>query len=193
MSLSIYAIRSLPSLISMSVISRLLGGYGWQKNCSPVGNWPSAAGSSNHGHGPILRCTGRKDHTRICRGGNGKSWNACTSVDCPPDKPAGSVLSATSGSTSSAFDGRIGARLTDFARRHFWLPLQRTIHEAYEKQYYPLGYSPALDGLRGIMTVGIIVAHTRYPLVPGTLLYMDMFFVMSGYFITSLLLRDIER
>jgi peptidoglycan/LPS O-acetylase OafA/YrhL len=102
-------------------------------------------------------------------------------------------LSATPGSTSSASDGRIGARLTDFARRHFWLPLQRTIREAYEKQYYPLGYSPALDGLRGIMTVGIIVAHTRYPLVPGTLLYMDMFFVMSGYFITSLLLRDIER
>jgi hypothetical protein len=80
-------------------------------------------------------------------------------------------LSATPGSTSSASDGRIGARLTDFARRHFWLPLQRTIREAYEKQYYPLGYSPALDGLRGIMTVGIIVAHTRYPLVPGTLLY----------------------
>ena len=76
---------------------------------------------------------------------------------------------------------------------HVWGPLRQTISEAYRKQYYPLGYSPALDGLRGLMTIGIIVAHTRYALVPGALLFMDMFFVMSGYFITSLLLRDIER
>ena len=76
---------------------------------------------------------------------------------------------------------------------HVWLPLRQTVAEAYQKQYYPLGYSPALDGLRGLMTIGIIVAHVRYPLVPGSILYMDMFFVMSGYFITSLLLRDIER
>jgi peptidoglycan/LPS O-acetylase OafA/YrhL len=81
----------------------------------------------------------------------------------------------------------------EFSRRHVWHPLRDTIREAYQQQYYPLGYTPALDGLRGLMTVGIFVAHVRYPLVPGALLYMDVFFVMSGYFITALLLRDMER
>ena len=80
-----------------------------------------------------------------------------------------------------------------WALRHLWEPLRQTVNEAYQKQYYPLGYAPSLDGLRGLMTVGIMIAHVRYILVPGSILYMDMFFVMSGYFISSLLLRDIER
>jgi peptidoglycan/LPS O-acetylase OafA/YrhL len=44
-----------------------------------------------------------------------------------------------------------------------WHPLAETIGEAYRKQYYPLGYTPALDGLRGLMTVGVMV--TAYPKV----------------------------
>ena len=55
---------------------------------------------------------------------------------------------------------------------------------------YPLGYYPALDGMRGIMTLGVMAAHTRYLLLPGAVVYMDIFFVMSGYLITSLLLAD---
>jgi peptidoglycan/LPS O-acetylase OafA/YrhL len=87
----------------------------------------------------------------------------------------------------------LASRIYQASKRRLWLPLCETVREAYQKQDYPLGYTPALDGLRGLMTVGILVAHTRYPLVPGALLYMDVFFVMSGYFITSLLLRDIDR
>jgi len=78
-------------------------------------------------------------------------------------------------------------------REHVWQPLVDTVGEAYRKQYYPLGYTPALDGLRGLITVGVVVAHVRYPLVPGSLHYMDIFYVMSGYFITALLLRDLDR
>jgi peptidoglycan/LPS O-acetylase OafA/YrhL len=80
-----------------------------------------------------------------------------------------------------------------FFRAHVWHPLAETVGEAYRKQYYPLGYTPALDGLRGLMTVGIIVAHVQLWLAPGVVVFMDIFFVMSGYFITSLLLRDIQR
>jgi peptidoglycan/LPS O-acetylase OafA/YrhL len=61
------------------------------------------------------------------------------------------------------------------------------------KQVYPLGYSPGLDGLRGTMTVAVLLAHIRHPLAPGAFVYMDVFFVMSGYFITALLLRDRDR
>lgn len=58
---------------------------------------------------------------------------------------------------------------------------------------YPLGYFPALDGARGLMTVGVLAAHTRYLLLPGAVLFMDVFFVMSGYLITSLLINDYRK
>jgi peptidoglycan/LPS O-acetylase OafA/YrhL len=76
---------------------------------------------------------------------------------------------------------------------HLWAPLLQLVQDTYRSQSYPLGYAPGLDGLRGAMTIGVILAHTRSALAPGAVLYMDVFFVMSGYFITSLLLRDWDR
>jgi peptidoglycan/LPS O-acetylase OafA/YrhL len=82
----------------------------------------------------------------------------------------------------------------EFFRTVIWEPFAESIGEVYRKQYYPLGYTPALDGLRGLMTVGVIFYHTLVcRLIHGTVLFMDVFFVMSGYFITSLLMRDIQR
>ena len=78
-------------------------------------------------------------------------------------------------------------------RAHVWDPLAETIAEAYRKQYYPLGYTPALDGLRGLMAIVVMVAHVYSTVLPVAMLVMDLFFVMSGYFITSLLVRDIQR
>ena len=72
-------------------------------------------------------------------------------------------------------------------------PLRDAAREAYQAQYYPLGYVPAHDGMRGIMTVGVVVAHVAYHAVPGAVLYIDFFFAASAYYITSLLLRDIEK
>ena len=43
------------------------------------------------------------------------------------------------------------------------------------------------------MTVGVVVAHVAYQAVPGAVLYIDFFFAGSAYYITSLLLRDIDR
>jgi peptidoglycan/LPS O-acetylase OafA/YrhL len=58
---------------------------------------------------------------------------------------------------------------------------------------YPLGYVKSLDGIRGLMTLGVMAAHTRYMLLPGAVLFMDLFFVMSGYLITSLLIADYQK
>jgi len=55
---------------------------------------------------------------------------------------------------------------------------------------FPLGYSPSLDGARGLMTVGVLAAHLQYSWYPGAIVFMDTFFVMSSYLITSLLLKD---
>jgi peptidoglycan/LPS O-acetylase OafA/YrhL len=74
-----------------------------------------------------------------------------------------------------------------------WAAIKAAVAKTYAKQVYPLGYAPGLDGLRGVLTLGVLFAHIRFALVPGALLGMDIFFVMSGYFITALLLRDWTR
>lgn len=58
---------------------------------------------------------------------------------------------------------------------------------------YPLGYSPALDGLRGTMTLGVLAAHIRESWCPGAFVYMDTFFLMSAYLITALLIKGWRR
>jgi peptidoglycan/LPS O-acetylase OafA/YrhL len=58
---------------------------------------------------------------------------------------------------------------------------------------YPLGYVAALDGSRGLMTLGVMLAHTRMALFGGAMVYMDVFFCMSGYLITSLLIAEHDK
>jgi len=58
---------------------------------------------------------------------------------------------------------------------------------------YPLGYHPALDGLRGVMTLGVLAAHIQLDWCPGSIVFMDTFFIMSAYLITALLLKDYAR
>jgi peptidoglycan/LPS O-acetylase OafA/YrhL len=85
-----------------------------------------------------------------------------------------------------------GSVPTQFFRERLWEPFRNSISEVYYKQYYPLGYCAGLDGLRGVLTLGIIAEHSNYSL-PGSLFFMDIFYVMSGYLITGLLIKDIRR
>lgn len=88
---------------------------------------------------------------------------------------------------------RAGNRLIGALADWLWHPFVAAVRNAYDKQSYPLGYSPGLDGLRGLLTIGVLLAHIRQQLAPSAILGMDIFFVMSGYFITALLLRDWTR
>jgi peptidoglycan/LPS O-acetylase OafA/YrhL len=54
-------------------------------------------------------------------------------------------------------------------------------------------YRPALDGIRAIAVLSVIAYHFGYSWLPGGFLGVDVFFVLSGYLITSLLLREFER
>ncbi|WP_052255417.1 acyltransferase family protein [Salinicoccus sp. YB14-2] len=51
-------------------------------------------------------------------------------------------------------------------------------------------YMPGLDGLRAIAVIAIILYHLNPRWLPGGFLGVDTFFVISGYLITSLLLRE---
>lgn len=54
-----------------------------------------------------------------------------------------------------------------------------------------MGYNPALDGLRAVAVFAVIAFHCRFPLAYGGMIGVDVFFVLSGYLITSILRREI--
>jgi peptidoglycan/LPS O-acetylase OafA/YrhL len=54
-------------------------------------------------------------------------------------------------------------------------------------------YIPALDGLRAVAVGLVLLSHSRVPGFQDGGLGVDLFFVLSGYLITSLLTREIEQ
>ena len=54
-------------------------------------------------------------------------------------------------------------------------------------------YIPAIDGLRAVAVVAVLLYHLGISWIPGGFLGVDLFFVISGYVITRLLLDSIQR
>jgi len=54
-------------------------------------------------------------------------------------------------------------------------------------------YWRALDGLRGVAILAVMLFHAHVPLVRGGFLGVDIFFVLSGFLITTQLLREVSR
>ncbi|MGZ4619381.1 MAG: acyltransferase family protein [Frankiaceae bacterium] len=52
------------------------------------------------------------------------------------------------------------------------------------------GRQPALDGLRAVAVAAVLLFHGGVAAAPGGFLGVDIFFVLSGYLITMLLLRE---
>lgn len=55
---------------------------------------------------------------------------------------------------------------------------------------FRVGHWPFLDGLRGIGVLLVIACHAGLPYVGGGLSSLDVFFVLSGFLITALLLEE---
>ena|SRR5436190_6272820 len=55
------------------------------------------------------------------------------------------------------------------------------------------GYRPDIDGLRALAVMAVILFHTFPRFVPGGFVGVDIFFVISGYLITQIVLGDLER
>ncbi|WP_427185331.1 acyltransferase family protein [Bordetella bronchialis] len=54
-------------------------------------------------------------------------------------------------------------------------------------------YNPALDGLRAISILAVLMFHCGVPFARGGFVGVDVFFVISGYLITSLLAAEYRR
>ncbi len=57
---------------------------------------------------------------------------------------------------------------------------------------FRLGYRPEIEGLRAVAILLVVLAHAKVPGLEGGFVGVDVFFVLSGYLITSLLLDELN-
>jgi peptidoglycan/LPS O-acetylase OafA/YrhL len=57
----------------------------------------------------------------------------------------------------------------------------------------PPPFRADIEGLRAICVIAVVFYHAFPSLVPGGFVGVDIFFVISGYLITQLLLNESER
>jgi len=57
---------------------------------------------------------------------------------------------------------------------------------------HTLRYVPEIDGLRAVAVLSVVFYHLGFSWIPGGFLGVDIFFVISGYLITAILLRETE-
>ncbi len=53
-----------------------------------------------------------------------------------------------------------------------------------------MGYQPALDGLRALSVIAVILYHAGVQWIPGGFIGVEVFFVVSGFLITSLMIDE---
>ena len=75
--------------------------------------------------------------------------------------------------------------------------LERTVRSRPRRPSRPstpsMGYQPGLDGLRAISVIAVICYHAGFGWMHGGFFGVEVFFVVSGFLITSLLIEERER
>ena len=54
-------------------------------------------------------------------------------------------------------------------------------------------YKPHIDGLRAFAVLPVILFHADFELFKGGYIGVDIFFVISGYLITNIIISDLQK
>lgn len=90
---------------------------------------------------------------------------------------------------------------SEISRRHALLLVRRTVAVPVKRPTWLPSYIPELQGLRGLAVLAVVFYHC-HPRLEGTWLYsaslwgwagVNLFFVLSGFLITSILLESREK
>lgn len=56
-----------------------------------------------------------------------------------------------------------------------------------------IDYRPDIDGLRALAIIPVVIFHAFPDLIPGGFIGVDIFFVISGYLISSIIYSEVEN
>lgn len=54
-----------------------------------------------------------------------------------------------------------------------------------------IGYQPHIDGLRALAVISVLLFHVDFTFITGGYVGVDIFFVISGYLITKIIIKEI--
>ncbi len=69
-------------------------------------------------------------------------------------------------------------------------PVTSQFGESLSSDQRDFSYQPALDGLRGVAILAVVGVNAEWPFLPGGFFGVDVFFVLSGFLITTLLVTE---
>ena len=67
------------------------------------------------------------------------------------------------------------------------------MHQMSTLRHGSLEYRPAIDGLRALAVLSVFIFHLNHGWLPGGFVGVDVFFVISGYLITSIIFKECQN